>query len=780
MSQARPPSQELLSQAVDAEHALDPATYEWSVRLFTLVKKLLKVNVKLHGSDALLEEGEIFLFNHFARFETFIPQYLIFLRTGVHCRSVAAHELFVPGEALTGYLLRVGAVPNNHPRLLPLLAAEILRGRKVVLFPEGGMVKDRRVIGPGGSYSIYSRLARERRKHHTGAAVLALTLQAMKLAVLLEHRAGRSLKLERFAAALGIDDVDTLLAAARRPTTIVPANITFYPLHVSDNLLRQGAELLSRGLSKRLSEELLIEGNILLRHTDMDIRLGAPVRPAQRWRWWERRLLERVLPRIGTLEGFFTLRRDEGRLDERVFARRMRRKVLTIRDDYMRRMYAAVTVNLSHLASVLILRLLEVARDDIDAPVLHRMLYLSVKHVQLRPPVHLHRSLRNPEAYRGLLAGSCPGLEQLVASSTERGLVERRDGRYRLLPKLRAEHGFDEVRVENPVAVYANEVGPIRAIGPCIDEAMAEAGAIGARALARLRFDDELIAHEWDRAAFSRPRHAALNGQETASESGEPFLLLPSRRRPLGVLLSHGFLASPAEVRGAAEVLSARGFPVMAPRLAGHGTSPWDLRTRAWQEWMDSVRRGFEVLAPFVERVCLVGFSTGGALSLLLAAEAPAALAGVVAISTPLKFRNRNLVFVPLVHGANRLVRSLSSLEGVMPFRPNASEHPHINYRNIPVRGLYELRRMVDALGRRLGDVRAPALVMQADADPVVEPRSARIIHRRLGSSDKRLHMVAAARHGILHEDLGGTVALVTDFVESLDDRRKRAAGRLE
>jgi hypothetical protein len=67
-----------------------------------------------------------------------------------------------------------GAVPTDYEGLLPFLAAEVLRGRKVILFPEGGMVKDRRVLDRSGGYSIYSRSTLERRKQHTGAAVVAL------------------------------------------------------------------------------------------------------------------------------------------------------------------------------------------------------------------------------------------------------------------------------------------------------------------------------------------------------------------------------------------------------------------------------------------------------------------------------------------------------------------------------------------------------------------------------------------------------------------------------
>ena len=60
---------------------INQATYEWSVRIFKILKKILRVNLKLHHTGQV-EAGEIFLFNHFARFETFIPQYLIYQETG--------------------------------------------------------------------------------------------------------------------------------------------------------------------------------------------------------------------------------------------------------------------------------------------------------------------------------------------------------------------------------------------------------------------------------------------------------------------------------------------------------------------------------------------------------------------------------------------------------------------------------------------------------------------------------------------------------------------------
>ena len=756
------------------QYEISSATYEWTSRLFTLLRKILAVNLKLHHREAQIADGDIFLFNHFARFETFIPQYLIYMESGAYCRSIAGSEFFVEGDAFSNYLIRVGAVPDNLPDLLPFLAKEILRGRKVMVFPEGGMVKDKRVLDPHGSYSVYSRTAEVRRKQHTGAAVLGLALEAFKRAVLDAHEAGHSRRVDAWAESLQLESGGELLEAARRPTHIVPANITFYPIRVGDNMLRQGAELLSRGLSRRLSEELLIEGNILLRDTDMDIRLCKPVRVRDCWRWWERRLLERVAPRLDSLRDAFALKPNEGRWDRRLLARQLRRNAMRLRDDYMHRMYMGVTVNLSHLASSLVLGLVDRQQDAVGDARFHRMLYVAVKRLQSEADIHLHRSLRNPQAYAGLLSGECAGFSQFLRTASKSDLIYHADGEYQFLPKLRAEHGFDEVRLENLVEVYANEAAPLRGVAEAVTEALQGADSLTGETLVRLRFDDELIAYEWDSQEFSKPTHREINDAETATESGEPFLLMPPNPRPLGVVLVHGFLASPAEMRDFGEQLFERGFPVLGIRIKGHGTSPWDLRERSWQDWQESVRRGFSIMAELAPRVALVGFSTGGALSLIHAAERPAQLAGVVAASVPMKFQDGGMRFVPLVHGANRLVRWMSSFEGIKPFQVNESEHPRINYRQMPLRGLYELTVLVDVLKARLARIACPVTLVQGSDDPVVVADSVHRIVEYLGEVPVDVKMIESQRHGIINEDIGDTRATIIASLDAWTDPRGR------
>ena len=753
----------------EADFQISSKAYDWTCWGLELLEKVLKVSIKLHEEKGRLEEGDIFVFNHFARFETFIPQYLIYQSTGAFSRSVASPEFF-GDDAFSRYLLSLGALPNDYKGLLPFLAAEVLRGRKVVVFPEGGMVKDRRVLDHVGQYSVYSRSSDERRKHHTGAAVVALALDAFKTVVRDADSRGEEERLSDWTQQLGLPDVEELRRVVARPTTIIPCNITFYPIRINENPLQRFAELINRNLSPRAIEELLIEGNILLRDTDMDLRMGDPVRPADRLTWWDQLLLQSVGRRAESWDDFFLLRSGPGGWDGRWLDKRDHAHSLAIRDAYMVGVYANVTVNLSHLASRIILQMLDSGLERVDKADLHRTIYLAVKRLQGEPSISLHRSLQNPDAYAGLLDGRCPGWRHFLEMASAGGLVEVKNGRYHFLPKLREEQEFDKIRLENLVSVYANEAAPLAAVTRAVGSAMDMAGSLRKDELAQLRFDDLLRAYRWDFEAFHKPRHEAVNRDEKFTENAAPFLSIPENgARKLGVLLIHGFAASPAEVRPLADRFVSLGYPCLAVRLKGHGTSPWDLLERIWEDWFASVREGYEILSAFADRICVVGFSAGASLGLLLSADHPHGLAGMAAVCAPLLWRDNAMKLVPVVHRANRFLNQFGVAGGVLPFHHDEPEHPHINYIHKPIEALYELQQLVGEMRGALTRVQCPVLLVQATEDPVVDPESADLIYQGLSTSRKDLFRIPSARHGILYEGVGETHEKILEFVRLVE-----------
>jgi esterase/lipase len=185
------------------------------------------------------------------------------------------------------------------------------------------------------------------------------------------------------------------------------------------------------------------------------------------------------------------------------------------------------------------------------------------------------------------------------------------------------------------------------------------------------------------------------------------------------------------------------------PRLKGHGTTPDDLAQCSFQDWIESVEEGYLVIRNLCDRVFLGGFSTGAALALELAARV-GDLTGVFAISTPLRLQYLSSRFAPIMDTWNRFMDRVHLDEAKKEFVENKPENPHINYHRNPISGVRELERLMDYLEPRLARITVPALVVQSQEDPVVNPKGSERIFQLLGSRDKQYLAFNFNRHGIV------------------------------
>ncbi len=743
---------------------IDTGIYKRSVKLFSAVKNLLSVKLELYADNQVLQ-GDIFLFNHFSRFETFIPQFLIFEKTGAFSCAIASGEFFKEDNVLSDYLKQVGVFPHDHPRLFAMLASQILRGRKIIIFPEGGMVKDHRVIDKKGEYSIYSRMTGSRGKQHTGPAVLGQGVEALKAAIRHAFKENQIDRLQHWQELLQFDSPDELMAPAHKPTLIVPANITFYPIRTSENLLFKSVELFSEKMSQREAEELLIEGNIMLKDTDMDIRMSAPVNPCCVWDWRTHFLMDKVAPGIREPDDVFKFTSEPRNLKERLLGYYFVQNAKCSRNQYTEKIYANVTVNLSHLASTLIMSFVGAKRLRIEKNRFYMVLYSAIKKLQKNPDIHLHRSLLNPDDYGDLIHAVNTRFDQFICVAKEAGLIAEQNGCYHFLPALCADYDFDRIRLENPIAVYNNETAPLRMIRDTLLEADRDYQPINPYQLTAWYLEDEQLSLAFEQQNYRTPGNSDINQKESAIADPSPFFIKPKQANGLGILLIHGLLSSAAEMREYGHYLACQGYTVLGIRLKGHGTSPYALRDINYEQWFASVRRGFNILKLHCPKLFAIGFSTGGALAFKLAAEHHHEIIGLVAVSVPIKFVNPAFMLVSLLQGTNTLVQWVSSYEGIKPFIENTPEHPDINYCNTPVRALYELRRLIHSLETLFPEVATPSLLLYADRDPVVQPQSSKIVFEKLAANHKYLHAVKAERHNILMENIGNTWALIDEFL---------------
>src|SRR6266568_1339206 len=213
-------------------HTLPPinqrnhAITRWILRR---LQRHVGVHLRLHGlRTQFASGGGIIVANHFTPLETFAIPYVLYREAGVLVR-VLATPMFFTNKRVGQYLLSIGGLPANYPYKYEAIARDILHGGWWLIFPEGSMMKDRKVIDRV-RLQVSDATGSVRRPPHSGAARIALTVQGYQDALRHALRTGKHL--ERLCTMLGLHNFSPthLRAIAHRPATIVPLNVTYYPL----------------------------------------------------------------------------------------------------------------------------------------------------------------------------------------------------------------------------------------------------------------------------------------------------------------------------------------------------------------------------------------------------------------------------------------------------------------------------------------------------------------------------------------------------------------------
>lgn len=237
-----------------------------------------------------------------------------------------------------------------------------------------------------------------------------------------------------------------------------------------------------------------------------------------------------------------------------------------------------------------------------------------------------------------------------------------------------------------------------------------------------------------------------------------PFLLTPSKPNGYGVLLVHGFTASPREMEPLAQFLSALGFTTMGVRLPGHGTNPEDLAIRHQEEWQQAVEEGYRLLGQHTPKIFGVGLSTGALLLVTLAVRQP--LEGLILLSPFLRVKHR---LAPAA-GMLRFIKKYQS-------RPVTPELASIYYDRRPLHGVHQLNRLCRQVRRLAGKVTAPALLVNGAGDQTIRIDSSLELFHLLPSRHKVFHLYGPeVGHGLTAADnprRQELYALIQQFLET-------------
>jgi carboxylesterase len=227
-----------------------------------------------------------------------------------------------------------------------------------------------------------------------------------------------------------------------------------------------------------------------------------------------------------------------------------------------------------------------------------------------------------------------------------------------------------------------------------------------------------------------------------------------------GVLLLHGFGASPSSLRPWGEALASAGLAVSIPRLPGHGTRWQDLNRTTEDDWLRAADEALTALHADHPRVYVMGLSLGATLALRLAQRHPDAVAGVVAV-------NAVVAGLPGTSALLRLFRrSVPAATGTV----RKAGVVDVAYRRVPLRAAAALRRLGTATLADATGLTVPVLVVHSRDDRVVPPAQSQTLWQALPAARRDRFEVTDSHHVVpLDNDAQALFDRSTEFVRTHD-----------
>ena len=122
------------------------------------------------------DQPVLYVINHFTRMETILMPYVIKKSIKKYPISLADSSFF--GGKMGDLMDRLGGISTTNPNRDTLLINALLTdSNPVIIFPEGQMIKDKKIIEKG-KYMVYNTGIR--RPPHTGAGRIALRSQFIR------------------------------------------------------------------------------------------------------------------------------------------------------------------------------------------------------------------------------------------------------------------------------------------------------------------------------------------------------------------------------------------------------------------------------------------------------------------------------------------------------------------------------------------------------------------------------------------------------------------------
>jgi esterase/lipase/1-acyl-sn-glycerol-3-phosphate acyltransferase len=697
------------------------------------LESIFDSNLNVTGVENIPDTPVLFVANHFTRSETFILPYMMHKALGREVRCLADKSLFV--GKLGSYLESMGTVATDNAKRNNIIIGDLLANRNDwIIYPEGVMVKNKRIVKRSGNYFIQfpdGRLSRVK----TGAAVIAIKTELLKKQIFNLGLQKQEKKISEIKKEYFIKDGENICP---KNLHIVPININYYPIRPGENKIKNLVQRFIGDLPARIAEELEIEGN-LITGAEVTISFGKP---------------------LNIYDELKSKRRFIYKLP--IFTSEQRNKLLInfyryrLTTKFMSLIYENAAINMDHVFAC---SLYYVNKAQIERSVLKNLIYVNARDIKRLGKFRLNHSI-DVDLVKLFMNKDNIYYDSVFALALKQGIIRKDKERYYVnLDKFNNFNDFHYGRLKNTLKIFVNQLEKF----PVLTKIFKENGKLTPEKLREKTF--KLILRSDEKEYFKDYEKYFDKNESKPREVGAPFFL-PAKNNKIGVVLCHGYKASPQEVRLLADYLNKSGMNIYAVRLKGHATAAINMKEVKWQEWYLSFLKAYIALKQQCDFVAIIGFSTGGLLALLHAALREKEVDAVISINAAIKLNDIRVNFVPTVNFWNEILDKFNTNKGKKEFVEDVPENPHINYSKNYLKAVKQLSQLMDECKKKLSKIVAPALIIQADNDPVVNPKSAKIIYDQIKAEKKEIYNVHADNHVIICKENPELFAKIKDYIE--------------
>ena len=251
--------------------------------------------------------------------------------------------------------------------------------------------------------------------------------------------------------------------------------------------------------------------------------------------------------------------------------------------------------------------------------------------------------------------------------------------------------------------------------------------------------------------------------------------------REEGVFLVHGLTGTPNEMLFLADHFHKEGYSSFCPVLYKHGRPLKVLKHCSWEDFYYFLKKDFMEFKDSLpsRKVFVGGLSMGALLSLLLAYDFPNDIAGVMVLAPTLFYDGWNMswarIFLPFVYLTPLKycfyfkeetpygIKSMAIRQYVENYYRRAGledleKVDKYGYPFIPVSLMYQLSRLAKYLVKRIGSIKMPVQIIQAENDDLASVKNSQFIYQRIGSDDKEMLFLKDSYHVITADKERGKV----------------------